>query len=431
MYTFIRKALRCFISGKFFFLGLAAGFMACDYHDDESIVKTAREVYVSRLTETEINIRDYVPEDAVTAWMGSTFWTPKGTEAAYRWARNMGSDYLQLDVQQTREVRDENGQLIEPSVLVVYSKEDLSLSSNIEYVFPSRAQEPLSSFSWSELNRLDLGTPFNYASPQRSRTGFEGLGISTLEDVVMIAEGFRIVRTANKDRKQSIVLRNGELQWDFFYEQDPADNGNRPGLFIHPAAADTSLLKKISLELERLGWNIDRDPKDIPTQPGKVQVANTKGRVFLHASGRKMLAPLEFYFGGFPKSFSENTPLENSRDAPFAFADQLNFAVNNYAQFIFWDISLGLLEPWQADLVHRTGMRLHVGRVNHEETFKQVTGYYFRERLSQMFPASWELADGVLTDLPDLSLLLYASLYNQPTRRPSVDAVEILDELGY
>ena len=40
---------------------------------------------------------------AVMAHRGSTFWAPEETESAWRWAREMGADYLESDLQCTKD----------------------------------------------------------------------------------------------------------------------------------------------------------------------------------------------------------------------------------------------------------------------------------------------------------------------------------------
>ena len=42
-------------------------------------------------------VRDYVPRHAVMAHRGSTYWAPEETESAWRWAREMGADYLIIE----------------------------------------------------------------------------------------------------------------------------------------------------------------------------------------------------------------------------------------------------------------------------------------------------------------------------------------------
>ena len=58
---------------------------------------------VPMLPEEGAAVRDYVPLYAVLAHRGSTYWAPEETESAWRWAREMGADYLESDLQCTKD----------------------------------------------------------------------------------------------------------------------------------------------------------------------------------------------------------------------------------------------------------------------------------------------------------------------------------------
>ena len=73
-------------------LTIVLGICACaDNHD--------KPVDVQTLSEKMAAVRDYVPLYAVIAHRGSTYWAPEETESAWRWAREMGADYLESDLQ--------------------------------------------------------------------------------------------------------------------------------------------------------------------------------------------------------------------------------------------------------------------------------------------------------------------------------------------
>ncbi|RXF56983.1 hypothetical protein EG867_16325, partial [Enterococcus faecalis] len=48
-------------------------------------------------------VQDYMPDNAVIAHRGTIYWAPELTEAAFRWARNTGADYVELDVQRSKD----------------------------------------------------------------------------------------------------------------------------------------------------------------------------------------------------------------------------------------------------------------------------------------------------------------------------------------
>ena len=153
------------------------------------------EVKVKTLPPESREVLDYLPRNIVIAHRGTTYWAPEETEAAMRWARNIGADYLELDLQRTKD-----------GVLIALHDVNLRRTTNVETVFPDRADSPVSEFTLEELRQLDAGSWFNKANPDRARKAFEGLDILTLEDVVRIAEGYRIVR----DRAGKISTGRGE-----------------------------------------------------------------------------------------------------------------------------------------------------------------------------------------------------------------------------
>ena len=72
----------------------SAGFVACTNNIDRPT-----EVSANTISEQLAAVRDYVPLYAVIAHRGSTYWAPEETESAWRWAREMGADYLESDMQ--------------------------------------------------------------------------------------------------------------------------------------------------------------------------------------------------------------------------------------------------------------------------------------------------------------------------------------------
>ena len=99
--------------------------------------------------------------DAVIAHRGSTFWAPEETEAAFRWARNMGADYLEIDIQKTSD-----------GILLALHDNNLRRTSNVESIYPGRADYDLSKFTLKELRALDAGTWFNEDVPDNARLEF-------------------------------------------------------------------------------------------------------------------------------------------------------------------------------------------------------------------------------------------------------------------
>ena len=74
-------------------------FSSCEHQDFTNELEDVDRVQVNTISDDMAKVRDYVPRMAVIAHRGSTFWVPEETEAAYRWAREMGADYLEADLQ--------------------------------------------------------------------------------------------------------------------------------------------------------------------------------------------------------------------------------------------------------------------------------------------------------------------------------------------
>ena len=65
----------------------------------------------------------------------------------------------------------------------------VSRTWNVAQVFPAREKDMVDTFTFAELQQLDVGEWFNRRFPERARKTFAGLRILRLEDIVEIAEG--------------------------------------------------------------------------------------------------------------------------------------------------------------------------------------------------------------------------------------------------
>ena len=199
--------------------GLSLAFMSCENQKFNDTYADAERVHLDTLSAEMQKVRDYVPELAVVAHRGSTYWAPEETESAYRWARETGADYLEADLQVSKD-----------GVILALHDTDLKRTTNIEDVFGERfpeaeryyyytkllnysdaeAKDKIAadkeafvpnypcSYTYYELLMLDAGTWFNEdeASLEQARTGFTThyQYISTLEDLIMFSKGYRLQR---------------------------------------------------------------------------------------------------------------------------------------------------------------------------------------------------------------------------------------------
>ena len=118
-----------------------------------------------------------IPHPAVIAHRGASWDAPESTRPAFELARAVGADYIEADIQRTAD-----------GELVAFHDATLERTTNVEEVFPDRADDPVGNFTLEELKQLDHGSWFNEAFPFRARSSFEGLGPVTLEELSEIAE---------------------------------------------------------------------------------------------------------------------------------------------------------------------------------------------------------------------------------------------------
>lgn len=370
------------------------------------------ETVSHELTLEQKKVLNNIPKPIIIAHRGTCYWAPEGTEAAMRWARNVGATYLECDLQRTKD-----------GYLVIFHDLKLTRITDIATKYPDLKASPISDFTLEELFKLDIGTWFNYTYPSKARNTFHNLDILTLEDLIKIAEGYKIQR--DQFHKRIYQKVNGKIITQ--YELDPADNGNRPGIYIETKEPDLypGIEHDLKKELERLGW-YSNDPsslKVITTHPGRVNIANTSVRVILQTFSQSSLKKL---FQAFPRLIpmcylikigtNDNANLQR-------YNKWIDFAIEQGAVIIGPSIygkdeAFGdLLKPWMHDLIKEKGLLIHA------YTFKN------REQIINYF----DMADGFFTNKADdlLSFLLKSG--KQPSNHSNdyIDGFHILDALGY
>ncbi len=116
----------------------------------------------------------------VVAHRGASYLAPEATAPAYILARELGADYIEMDVQRTSD-----------GVLIAYHDDTFERTTDIAVRFPTRAKNPVADFSLAEVKSLDAGSWFNARYPDRARPSYKGLQILTFEEVVAIASAAR------------------------------------------------------------------------------------------------------------------------------------------------------------------------------------------------------------------------------------------------
>lgn len=339
-----------------------------------------------------------IPRPAAIAHRGASFHAPESTRPAMALARELGADYLELDLQRTRDGH-----------LVAIHDDTLSRTTNVEAVFPERADAPVSDFTLAELKRLDAGSWFNEAWSERARPGFEGLEILTLDEVYEIARG----------------------------------GDNRPGLYIETKAAS----QFPGIEADLAQWLSSRDLLGDPPSPPanfnaseRVGVAYTPGRVILQTFERESLEKLAAEMPDVPRVLllwigegyveaAEHAPRgEHESGAEYAarqrvasrqaFGRWLDFAREKGAagtgpaaeRAAQGDQSyMDMMKPWMVEMTRERGLLMHPYTLDDPADF----AHYTRAG-----------ADGIFTNRPAALLEFYDRASD---RSPD----EILKALGY
>ena len=363
-------------------------------------------------------VQDYMPDNAVIAHRGTIYWAPELTEAAFRWARNTGADYLELDVQRSKD-----------SVLVIMHDKTFRRTTDVAEKFPGREGDPIGSFTLEEIMQLDAGSAFNKKNPDQARQSFAGQDVLVFEDVFRIAEGKRIKRNADGSR---IFTKDPAGSYIFEYEADPADNGHRPGIFIEAKIPDEYPLveEQIYDELTRFGWNPlegDEISVDEPFMVSdKVNVGKTRGKILVQTFSRQGMMNFKRVFGEkVPSSFLVSNPKTNEFAKDEVMDEIVSFTLECGAQFLgtnLGDANDGL-SPAFAGKIHAAGLKANIYSIN---TVEQMEKYFGPGTGKKASP----LADGMITNRTDLTIDFYLKrkIRSQGTLQTPQ---ETLADLGY
>lgn len=363
-------------------------------------------------------VQAYMPDNAVIAHRGTIYWAPELTEAAFRWARNTGADYMELDVHRSKD-----------SMLIIMHDKTFRRTTNVAEIFPGREGDPISSFTWEEIMQLDAGSAFNKKNPDQALQSFVGQDVLVFEDVFRIAEGKRIKRNADGSRA---VTKDEAGVYHFEYEADPGDNGHRPGIYIEAKIPDDypKLEEQIYDELARIGWNPlegDEISMDEPFYLGdKVNVGKTRGRILVQTFSRQGMMNFKRTFGEkVLASFLVGNPKTNEFAKEEVMDEIIAFARDCGAQFIgtnLGDDNDGL-SPAFAAKIHAAGLKANIYSIN---TVEQMEKYFGAGTGRKAAP----LADGMITNRTDLTIDFYHERKVRQNRTAQTPQ-ETLADLGY
>ncbi|MGM0498905.1 MAG: glycerophosphodiester phosphodiesterase family protein [Bacillota bacterium] len=109
----------------------------------------------------------------LVAHRGSSYTAPESTLPALKKAVESGVDYIELDVQRTKDGK-----------LVIFHDRNLLRLTNAKSMFPDRESYELQNFTLKELRLLNYGAWFNVRYPDRAKDAYSRLTIMTLEQVL-------------------------------------------------------------------------------------------------------------------------------------------------------------------------------------------------------------------------------------------------------
>lgn len=315
-----------------------------------------------------------VPWPAVIAHRGASFNAPEETIPSYTLARELGADYLEMDIQRTRD-----------GVLIALHDNTLERTTNIAEVYPQRAKDPLNTFTLEEIKRLDAGSWFNKAYPDRARATYAGVKILTLDEVIDIAEGGK----------------------------------NKPGLYIETKvpAQFPGIEEDLKKKLDQRGWLSQRPA----AEKGYVNVAHMPGRVVLQTFEKPSLELLQKSMPDTPKvlllwlgdgsietASGKTFKDSGAKDKASFYASQQVKSKEEFAAWMDWAKAHGavgtgpsaalknggdqsysdLVQPWMNKMAHDRGMIVHPYTVDDAVDFKAISEQgvdgFFTNRASEL-----------------------------------------------
>ncbi|MCQ6281339.1 glycerophosphodiester phosphodiesterase family protein [Bacillus sp. EB600] len=132
----------------------------------------------STVTESgQSTLRPITSDVAVIAHRGASAYGPEHTLAAYKKAIQMKADFVEFDLQMTKD-----GQLI------VMHDDTLARTTNARQMYPDRAPWRVKDFTLEEIKRLDAGSWFNAAYPNKAKKEYIGQQVPTLDEAIQFVK---------------------------------------------------------------------------------------------------------------------------------------------------------------------------------------------------------------------------------------------------
>ncbi|UVL39152.1 glycerophosphodiester phosphodiesterase [Pseudomonas sp. B21-040] len=314
----------------------------------------------SEPTPTALASRLGIPHPAVIAHRGASFDAPESTAAAYKLARDLGADYLEMDLQRSKD-----------GVLFVLHDNNLQRTTDVASKFPDRKDSPANAFTMAELKTLDAGSWFNSAYPDRARPSYAGLKILTLDEIIDIAQG-------NPLHKPGLYIETKEPKQFPGIERDLKDKLQDRG-WLSPAGSKLAksdlavgqgkgkvvlqTFEKSSLEL--LQKEMPKVPKILLLWVGEGSI-EPKSKVTFAESGDKDKAT--YYARQEPKDKAEFQQWVEYAKAQGAIGTGPSAALTQGGDQSYSD----LVKPWMNQYTHDQGMLVHVYTIDDALDYQKV-----------------------------------------------------------
>lgn len=315
------------------------------------LMMAAGPVLAAAPSPQELARKADIPYPAVIAHRGASYDAPESTKPAYLAARELGADYLEMDLQRTRD-----GQL------VAFHDDTLVRTTDVSDRFPERRERPVSDFTLAELKQLDAGTWFNRAYPERARASFAGAKVLTLDEIIDIAE-------ADPTHKVGLYI---ETKVPNLYPGIEADLKAKliargwltpGGDLASGRRVVLQTFEKASLEL--LAKEMPKVPKVLLLWIGEGSI-EPKSKATFAASGTKDKAA--WYATQQPANEQAFTEWVDFAKAQGAVGTGPSAALTRGGDQSYMD----LIQPWMNTLTHDRGLLIHVYTVDDPVDFANV-----------------------------------------------------------
>lgn len=330
--------------------------------------------------------RQGIAHPAVIAHRGASFDAPESTAAAYTLARDLGADYLEMDLQ-----RSQDGELI------ALHDNSLLRTTDVANKFPARKNQPASAFTLAELKTLDAGSWFNKAYPDRARPSYVGLPILTLDEIIDIAQ-------SNPGHTPGLYIETKEPQLFPGIEHDLKRKLTQRGLLPpqpdRPGQVILQTFDKSSLQL--LQKEMPDTPKVLLLWVGAGGMTPDKSVSFAD-SGEKTKAA--YYASLHPKDKIEFTQWLDFAKANGAIGTGPSAALTHGGDQSYSD----LIQPWMNTTAHARGLLVHAYTLDEPVDFKK---------------AMTAGVDGIFTNRPRELLNYYQRVTAQTVK-------QVLEQNGY